>query len=120
MRRLMEWLYRTFLGLETRPAGDLHALEAERETLLAGREAIEQALIINRDRIDAIVERQAPPDYIVQTNQNAPAGFYAARATKIHCNYPHCDCPFDAPADPNWCARGLSHAQPAANGWAKP
>jgi len=110
MRRLMEWLYRTFLGLETRPAGDLHALEAERETLLAGREAIEQALRINRDRIDAIVERQAPPDYIVQPDKGAPAGFYAARATKIHCNYPHCDCPFDAPADPNWCARGFPHA----------
>lgn len=23
------------------------------------------------------------------------------------CNYPKCTCPFDAPADPNWCARGL-------------
>ena len=23
------------------------------------------------------------------------------------CTYPHCNCPFDAPADPNWCARGL-------------
>lgn len=23
------------------------------------------------------------------------------------CNYPDCNCPFDAPADPNWCARGL-------------
>jgi hypothetical protein len=22
------------------------------------------------------------------------------------CNYPECTCPFDAPADPNWCARG--------------
>lgn len=22
------------------------------------------------------------------------------------CNYPDCSCPFDAPADPNWCARG--------------
>ena len=25
------------------------------------------------------------------------------------CNYPSCNCPFDAPADPNWCARGLPH-----------
>ena len=25
------------------------------------------------------------------------------------CSYPHCNCPFDAPADPNWCARGLPH-----------
>lgn len=24
-----------------------------------------------------------------------------------HCTYPDCNCPFDAPADPNWCARGL-------------
>lgn len=23
------------------------------------------------------------------------------------CDYPHCNCPFDAPADQNWCARGL-------------
>jgi len=23
------------------------------------------------------------------------------------CLYPQCNCPFDAPADPNWCARGL-------------
>lgn len=24
------------------------------------------------------------------------------------CTYPKCTCPFDAPADPNWCARGLA------------
>lgn len=23
------------------------------------------------------------------------------------CTYPKCNCPFDAPSDPNWCARGL-------------
>lgn len=23
------------------------------------------------------------------------------------CSYPQCNCPFDAPGDPNWCARGL-------------
>ena len=27
---------------------------------------------------------------------------------KALCNYPECNCPFDAPADPNWCARGLA------------
>lgn len=26
------------------------------------------------------------------------------------CRYPDCHCPFDAPADPNWCAKGLPHA----------
>lgn len=26
------------------------------------------------------------------------------------CDYPNCNCPFDAPADPTWCARGLPHA----------
>ena len=26
---------------------------------------------------------------------------------EANCTYPHCNCPFDAPADPNWCARGL-------------
>lgn len=25
----------------------------------------------------------------------------------MKCTYPDCNCPFDAPADPNWCARGL-------------
>lgn len=25
------------------------------------------------------------------------------------CIYPDCHCPFDAPADPNWCAKGLPH-----------
>lgn len=93
----MEWIYRTFLGLETRPAGDLAALEAERETLLVGREAIDQALLINRDRIDALIERVIP---VATTPGSAP---------KTHCNYPYCNCPFDAPADPNWCARGLPH-----------
>lgn len=24
-----------------------------------------------------------------------------------HCLYPNCNCPFDAPANPEWCARGL-------------
>jgi hypothetical protein len=39
------------------------------------------------------------------------------------CIYPDCHCPFDAPADPNWCAKGLPHlrapnteAQRAAEG----
>lgn len=25
------------------------------------------------------------------------------------CSYPDCNCPFDAPADPDWCARGFRH-----------
>lgn len=25
------------------------------------------------------------------------------------CIYPDCHCPFDAPANPNWCAKGLPH-----------
>lgn len=28
------------------------------------------------------------------------------------CIYPDCNCPFDAPSDPAWCARGLPHAIP--------
>ena len=31
-----------------------------------------------------------------------------------HCTYPNCNCPFDAPADPNWCARGLPKAEASA------
>ena len=23
------------------------------------------------------------------------------------CTYPDCKCPFDAPSDPNWCAKGF-------------
>lgn len=57
MRRLMSWLYRRVLGLEVRPAGDLAALEAERDTLLAARQGVEQALLINRNRIDALIDR---------------------------------------------------------------
>lgn len=29
--------------------------------------------------------------------------------TTRYCMYPECECPFDAPADPNWCARGYPH-----------
>lgn len=28
---------------------------------------------------------------------------------EMRCSYPDCNCPFDAPGDPNWCARGLPH-----------
>jgi len=31
------------------------------------------------------------------------------KTTNQYCSYPKCNCPFDAPVDPNWCARGLSH-----------
>jgi hypothetical protein len=31
----------------------------------------------------------------------------AAATPPQRCSYPDCDCPFDAPADPAWCARGL-------------
>lgn len=27
-----------------------------------------------------------------------------------HCTYPDCRCPFDAPSDPSWCAKGLPRA----------
>lgn len=27
------------------------------------------------------------------------------------CYYPDCNCPFDAPADPDWCARGFKHGK---------
>ena len=32
------------------------------------------------------------------------------------CVYPDCNCPFDAPSDPDWCARGLPHAATVARG----
>ena len=30
----------------------------------------------------------------------------------MKCTYPDCNCPFDAPADPRWCARGLPKIKP--------
>ena len=36
---------------------------------------------------------------------------------KKHCDYPDCKCPFDAPADPNWCALGLPVESPAPYGY---
>ena len=36
-----------------------------------------------------------------------------AKGSTLFCTYPKCNCPFDAPADPNWCARGLAKG-PAA------
>lgn len=32
---------------------------------------------------------------------------------EAHCTYPHCNCPFDAPAEQNWCARGLKKGDAA-------
>jgi hypothetical protein len=34
------------------------------------------------------------------------------QSKKHWCTYPACYCPFDAPADPNWCARGFPHKTP--------
>jgi hypothetical protein len=45
------------------------------------------------------IEREHFGDFERQT------GVYASPAK--YCTYPSCTCPFDAPADPNWCARGL-------------
>lgn len=34
------------------------------------------------------------------------------------CSYPNCNCPFDAPSDPNWCARGLKRHEVKDDAWA--
>jgi hypothetical protein len=39
--------------------------------------------------------------------RDSPAQTKAAETPLQRCSYPDCDCPFDAPADPAWCARGL-------------
>ena len=37
-----------------------------------------------------------------------PKGFgHEAKRDVEKCIYPECNCPFDAPADPKWCARGF-------------
>lgn len=60
MSRLMQALYRALYGLEVGPVkGSLEALDAERETLLAARSGIEQALAINGRRIDQTIDRMA-------------------------------------------------------------
>jgi hypothetical protein len=58
--RLMKWIYRTFFGITSKanPADELEKLEAERETLQAAYQGINQALIINRKRIDTLIDRQ--------------------------------------------------------------
>lgn len=33
------------------------------------------------------------------------------------CTYPKCNCPIDAPSDPNWCARGLARPSEAKACW---
>ena len=33
-----------------------------------------------------------------------------ASSKRLVCTYPDCNCPFDAPADPSWCARKLPKA----------
>lgn len=48
-------------------------------------------------RIARAVLRAAEPQQMQATKQTA-------------CTYPVCNCPFDAPSDPNWCARGLQRA----------
>lgn len=35
--------------------------------------------------------------------------FSRNRQAQTTCFYPDCRCPLDAPADPDWCARGLPH-----------
>lgn len=40
--------------------------------------------------------------------------------TSTACSYPNCKCPFDAPADPAWCARGLPRGKPVAQPAAQP
>jgi hypothetical protein len=69
--------------------------------------------------------RQPAETPIRQPIAAAPAGEHAAARLKAalelvaragnaefptppqRCSYPDCNCPFDAPADPNWCARGF-------------
>ena len=50
--------------------------------------------------------------------QDVRTGTAAPAAPAPVCDYPNCNCPFDAPTDPNWCAKGLSKAQntPASAG----
>lgn len=48
----------------------------------------------------AVGNEQAP------TVNDLRAAIDAAKGGE-HCRYPDCNCPFDAPADPNWCAKGL-------------
>ncbi len=51
-----------------------------------------------------------PPYMTLKCGADLDAAIDAARGTAQVCTYPDCNCPFDAPADPNWCAKGLPHA----------
>lgn len=61
---------------------------------------------------DAEVLNAIASNYWGMPNSSAPA----APVAQV-CAYPDCNCPFDAPADPDWCARGLPHAETAARGF---
>jgi hypothetical protein len=39
--------------------------------------------------------------------ESLPLNEQIAKLISGVCSYPDCNCPFDAPADPNWCAKGL-------------
>lgn len=38
-----------------------------------------------------------------------PVDDHLLRHRPAYCRYPACNCPLDAPADAEWCARGLPH-----------
>lgn len=60
-------------------------------------------------------EKSAKTETAVPAIVFYPAGSLGEEVPVETCTYPRCTCPFDAPADPNWCARGLPH-QPKLNG----
>lgn len=60
---------------------------------------------LQQELMDAAVYAQA----MIEMQQKPPVN-----ANKEHfCTYPKCNCPFDAPSDPNWCARGYKHKESA-------
>ena len=75
---------------------------------------------VERFRVEFICESAAEAIAVSQRGASAPiaAAFLpkeppsAFDPTGQVCIYPACNCPFDAPADPEWCARGYPHGRP--------
>lgn len=89
---------------------DLPIPDTPPDTLLA--DALELAELVWRGGQKEM--RQGLAFNIIPKLRKALAADDAARGTIQTCTYPDCHCPFDAPSDPAWCAKGLPQASRAA------
>lgn len=99
---------------EAQRAAGIWPQEAEPATVRVKPSALDKMAAHAASWQDAFAERLAAPDpELVGQKMRGLEGRVAAASPALgapygeKCSYPKCTCPFDAPADPNWCARGL-------------